>query len=95
MKKIFIMLITVVGIVILGAFALNIVMPNAASAIVNSTEDMIFNATGLKMDFNGDGAARGNSDGSREYGEQDTGLGDKSDVSGGVSGFGSQTKNGN
>ncbi len=56
-KKIFIMLITIVACVILGAFVLNVLMPNVVTTVVNSVENMIYNASGLKLDFNGDGTA--------------------------------------
>lgn len=54
-KKIFIILITVVACVMLGAFILNILFPNVATSLVNSVEDMIFKATNMSFDFNGDG----------------------------------------
>lgn len=53
-RKIFIVLITVVVCVILGAFVLNIIMPNAVSAMVNSLEATLYQATGMKIDLNGD-----------------------------------------
>lgn len=58
-KKIFIVLITVVVCIVLGAFVLNIVMPNTVAQVVNSVEDGIHSATGLSFDFNGDGKAGG------------------------------------
>ena len=54
-KKVFITLGTIVACVILIAFVLNNLMPNVVRGVVNATETMIYNATGLKMDFNGDG----------------------------------------
>lgn len=54
-KKIFGLLITVVACVIIGALVLNVLVPNAATAIVNAVEGMIYNATSLEFDFNGDG----------------------------------------
>lgn len=54
-KKVFITLGTIVACVILIAFVLNNLMPNVVRGVVNATEAMIHNATGLEMDFNGDG----------------------------------------
>lgn len=53
-KKIFITLITVVACVILGAFVLNTLMPNATTTLINAVEDQIFKATSLEFDFNND-----------------------------------------
>lgn len=54
-NKIFMTLITIVVCVLLGAFILNTLLPNASSTLVNATEDMIFKATGMSFDFNNDG----------------------------------------
>lgn len=54
-RKIFIVLITIVICVILGAFVLNVIMPNTVSAIVNAVEDTIYSSTGFALDLNGDG----------------------------------------
>lgn len=54
-KSIFKTLIIIVMCVLLGAFLLNILLPNVTAGIVNATEDQIFNATGLQFDFNNDG----------------------------------------
>ena len=54
-KKIFMVLITVVACVLIGALVLNIIMPNALGQLSNQIEAQIFNATGLTFDFNGDG----------------------------------------
>lgn len=54
-KKIFTVLITIVVCVVIGALVLNILMPNATRSLINTTEKMIHNATGLEFDFNGDG----------------------------------------
>ena len=56
-RKIFIVLITIVVCVILGAFVLNVLMPNAVTAVVDAVEATIYQATGMKLDFNGDGDA--------------------------------------
>ena len=53
-KKIFITLITVVACVMLGAFVLNVLMPNAIKTGTNAVESQLYRATGIKMDFNGD-----------------------------------------
>ena len=42
---------------ILGAFLINILLPNVTQQVVNATESSIFNATGMQFDFNGDGSA--------------------------------------
>ena len=54
-KKIFITLITIVALVALGAFILNIVMPNATKQMVNTVERMVYKGTGIELDLNGDG----------------------------------------
>jgi len=82
-KKIFITLGTVVGAVIIVAFALNILMPNVTTTVINSTEDMVYRATGMSFDFNGDGV-RGAA-ANPNYQGPNTGTND--DVSGGVDGF--------
>lgn len=56
-KKIFIVLITIVACVIVGAFLLNVLLPNVTTTLINSTEDMIYRATGMSFDFNADGNA--------------------------------------
>ena len=40
-KKIFVVLITIVACVIIGAFTLNILLPNVTTSIVDATEDMV------------------------------------------------------
>lgn len=54
-KKIFMMLITVVACVMIGAFVLNILMPNFITTAVNLVEQQLHNATGMTLDLNGDG----------------------------------------
>lgn len=51
-KKIFIILITIVACVVLGAFVLNILMPNVVETTIDAVEDQIFKATALSFDFN-------------------------------------------
>lgn len=53
--KIFKVLIVAVGCVIAGAVILNVLLPNAMSAVSNAIETQIYKATGIQMDFNGDG----------------------------------------
>lgn len=93
-KKVFIILITVVVCVLLGAIVLNMVMPNLVSQLSNQIETQIYNATGLSFNFNGDSKAGGKSEydaGSigNNDGTKDTGTADKKD-SGTVGGFESQ-----
>ena len=54
-KKIFVILITVIACVMIGALVLNILMPNVTKALVNGVEGQIYSATGMSFDFNGDG----------------------------------------
>ena len=61
-KKIFVILITIVACVIIGALVLNIILPNTATSLVNATEDQIFKASGLTFDLNGDGDSGSNDD---------------------------------
>lgn len=58
-KKIFIILITVVACVIIGAFVLNTLLPNASQSLVNAIEDTVFKATKMSFDWNNDGHAGG------------------------------------
>lgn len=54
-KKIFVTLGTIVACVIVIAFVINILLPNATAQLVNAVEDSIYNATGFSFDLNGDG----------------------------------------
>lgn len=54
-RKIFIVLVTIVACVILGAFVLNVLLPGTTKSVINATETMLYNATGMKLDLNGDG----------------------------------------
>lgn len=56
-KKIFMTLIVIVMCVVLGAFLINIFLPNVTTVLINAAEDQIANATGMHLDFNGDGHA--------------------------------------
>lgn len=55
-RKIFIVLITIVVCVILGAFVLNVIMPNTVTALISAMESTIYNSTGVRLDLNGDGS---------------------------------------
>lgn len=71
-KKIFVMLITVVCCVIVGAFVINILLPNVTATLVNAVEDQIYRATGMEFDFNLDGTMGSASNG--EYKGERTGT---------------------
>lgn len=58
-KKIFILLITIVACVSIGAFVLNILLPNVTETLVDATEKMVYNATGMDFDWNGNGKSGG------------------------------------
>lgn len=81
-KKIFVTLITIVALVVVGAFVLNIILPNATSSLVDTTEKMIYNASGLSFDFNGNGVT--GKDGETTI---KSGTGDKATQGTGVQGF--------
>ena len=53
--KIFILLIAVVICVVVGAFLINIIMPNALQTMSNAVEGGVYSATGVNIDINGDG----------------------------------------
>lgn len=52
-KKIFTVLIVMVACVVVGALVLNVLLPNVSSSLVDALETMVFNATGMKFDWNG------------------------------------------
>ncbi len=83
--KIFKTLIIIVVCVILGALVLNILLPNVTTALINSTEDMIFKATGMAFDFNSDGEKGSAVSNSTGYTGGTTST--DQDVKGGVTGF--------
>lgn len=56
-SKIFVILITVVVCVIIGAFVINILMPNTVTSVVDTVENQIQHATGISLDLNGNGVA--------------------------------------
>ena len=82
-KKIFVVLITIVACVIIGAFTLNILLPNVTTSIVDATEDMVHNATGMSFDWNGNGND-GVTDGT---GNAISNTTDKTNTGAGVTGF--------
>lgn len=53
-KKIFIILITAVVCVIVGAMVINILVPNVFKVGCNAIEQQIQRATGISIDINGD-----------------------------------------
>ena len=85
-QKIFITLIIIVACVAIGALVLNVLLPNVATTLVNAIENMIFQATKLEFDFNGDGNV--GQSGQRFEGEQSDNAGTNDDNAGvGVEGF--------
>lgn len=54
-KKIFMTLIIVVACVMIGAFLLNVLLPNATAQLVDQVENQIYKATGLTFDLNNNG----------------------------------------
>lgn len=55
-KKIFTVLIVMVACVMIGALVLNILLPNVATSIIDALEQMVYNATGMQFDWNGNGS---------------------------------------
>ena len=60
-KSIFVTLIVVVCCVIVGAFVINILLPNVTTTLINAVEEQIYNATGMAFDFNNDSTKGGDS----------------------------------
>ena len=56
-KKIFTVLIVMVACVVVGALVLNVLLPNVSSSLVDALEAMVYNATGMKFDWNGNSRA--------------------------------------
>ena len=81
-KKIFITLIVIVACVMIGALVLNVLLPNVTTALVDSAEDMIYNATKMSFDFNNNGN-NGETTGTEEMG----GNGNRESMDVGVTGF--------
>lgn len=65
-KKIFTVLIVMVACVMIGALVLNILLPNVTTSIVDALEQMVFNATGMQFDWNGNGSG-GTSGGGTDF----------------------------
>lgn len=87
-KKIFITLVTIVACVILGAFVLNVVMPSTTKSLTAAAEQMIYNATGMGIDINGDGTTGTNAGASNKtYGQSMNGASDKAVTGGTVNGY--------
>ena len=66
-KKIFILLITIVACVIIGALVLNVLLPNTMTSLVDATEDTIYSATKIKLNLNGNSHVGGNTSSSTTY----------------------------
>ena len=52
-KKIFTVLIVMVACVVVGALVLNVLLPNVSSTLIDALEQMVYNATGMKFNWNG------------------------------------------
>ncbi len=86
-KKIFGVLIVAIMMVILGAFLLNILLPNVATSVVNAIEGTVYQATGISFDWNGDGTNGSGNNNQQFNNAQQTGSGDASQTGAGVDGF--------
>lgn len=82
--KIFKVLIIVVGCVLVGAFILNLLLPNVTTTLIDSVEDMLFRTTGMSFDFNGNQIVGGR--GALQYQGQNA-DGDGNATQGNVDGF--------
>lgn len=58
-KKIFTVLIVMVACVVVGALVLNVLLPNVSSTLVDALEQMVFNATGMSFNWNGNDTTPG------------------------------------
>lgn len=65
-KKIFTVLIIMVACVMVGALVLNVLLPNVSTSLIDSLEQMVYNATGMQFDWNGNGAG-GESGGGTDF----------------------------
>lgn len=54
-KNVFKVLVVAVVMLIVGAFLINILAPNAVNQVSNAVEQQIWKATGISLDINGDG----------------------------------------
>lgn len=76
-KKIFTVLIVMVACVMIGALVLNVLMPNVTTSIVDALEQMVFNATGMQFNWNGNdsgGTSGGGTDFQSGMTEDNTGT---------------------
>lgn len=85
-KKIFIVLITIVALVVIGSLILNVILPNTATALVDTVEDQIFNATKINLDLNGNGNG-GNVKGNLQNAKDKNGAAGSTGSGVGVKGF--------
>ena len=86
-KKIFITLVVIVMCIILGAFLINVFLPNATAQVINAAEDAVYKSTGMQFDFNADGHKGQNNE---DYSSDGVGHGSNADEiynSGAVDGF--------
>ena len=58
-KKIFTVLIVMVACVVVGALVLNVLLPNVSSTLVDALEQMVYNATGMSFNWNGNDTTPG------------------------------------
>lgn len=87
--KIFKILIIVVACVIVGALVLNVLLPNATQGMVDAVENTIFNATGIRLDLNGNGVNENQMGAGNTYSGGNTAEGSNNNErqSAGVNGF--------
>lgn len=86
-KKIFMILGTMVCCVVGMAIVINILFPNAMIQIVSTFEDMIYRGTGFKFDFNNDGKKGGDTTG-MDYSDNKVGGTLDDEMGEGVEGWG-------
>ena len=84
-KKIFMTLVVIVMCIILGAFLINILLPNVTAQVIDSAEDSIYKATGMSFDFNSDSNKGDNKKDYSSTGQADDNM--KDDGSKSVEGF--------
>ena len=63
-KNIFKVLIVAIVCLVVGAFLINVLAPNATNQVTNAIEQQIWKATGISLDINGD--KYGGKDGGKE-----------------------------
>jgi hypothetical protein len=76
-KKVFIVLITVVACIVIGVMVLNVFLPNVTASMSNAVEDAVYSGVGLEFDFNGDGNGGGNTEeynGDKSYDYEDSNV---------------------